>query len=145
MKTDFYKVLGIETPKEPSFENFSLALHDLLDHGISPYEGFYIPVTFKGEVLAHCNNLGRDCAIKVVLKKRSYLSKQYLGRHLWNSLRTFAENFPVVESQDDVELLKSVNLRSELELLNKKEINIFFKKCFIFWCEKPDLELFLDE
>lgn len=132
--TGFYENLEVEVPKELK----EIAVHDLRDHGTSPYPGLFIPVTFEGEVLAQVNYIANYHAYAKVYRYNDY----YHVDNMWAHVSIFASDFPEVLSEDQKEILEYKNRSADLLALDKNYLEEFYVECYKFWAAHHDLKAF---
>lgn len=132
--TGFYENLGVEVPKELK----EIAVHDLRDHGTSPYPGLFIPVTFDGEVLAQVNNIACYHAFRYVNNDMDMFSLE----RMWSHVSIFAAEFPEVLNEEQTEILEYKDRSADLLALDKFYLEEFYVECYKFWAAHPDLKAF---
>lgn len=132
--TGFYENLGVEVPKELK----EIAVHDLRDHGTSPYNGLFIPVTFEGEVLAQVNYIANYHAYRYVNNDMDMFSFE----RMWSHVSNFAAEFPEVLNEDQTEILEYKDRSVDLLTLDKNYLEEFYVECYKFWAAHPDLKAF---
>lgn len=111
--TGFYSDNGLEPG--------SLWTHDLADHGVSPYKGKYIPISFEGEVLAQINNRARAWTRATILGGQP--KQPFAALQLEEFAKGLEEEYPVSAS--------------ELEQMDIDYLKAWYKECLDFWEVHP--------